>query len=53
MRAPGAKILGKIIRRAGGTAMNFAKGARKAGFGHCTVVGVVGGDALGDTIERD
>ncbi|MFZ1085257.1 MAG: Maf family nucleotide pyrophosphatase [Terracidiphilus sp.] len=53
MRAPGAKILGKIIRRAGGTAVNFAKGARKAGFGHCTVVGVVGGDALGDTIERE
>jgi len=53
LEAPGAKVLGQIRRGAGGTAVNFAKGARAAGFGCCTVVGVVGGDALGTMIERE
>ena len=47
LTAPGRKVKVPIQRRVGGTAVNFAKGAKKAGFSHCSVVGVVGGDALG------
>src|SRR5205807_685375 len=53
LKAPGAKVSGVVRRAAGGTAVNFAKGAREAGFGRCTVVGVVGGDALGTRIEEE
>lgn len=44
------KLEGVIHRAVGGTAVNFAKGAKKAGFDQCFVVGVVGGDALGQQI---
>lgn len=47
---PGRKVKGPIRRTVGGTAVNFAKGAKKAGFSHCSVVGVVGGDAVGQHI---
>lgn len=50
---PGTKIQGPIRRSVGGTAVNFAKGAKKAGFSHCSVVGVVGGDALGQQILNE
>ena len=48
--APGKKFIAPIKRAVGGTAVNFAKGARKAGFSSCYVVGVIGGDALGRQI---
>lgn len=44
------EVKGEIHRAVGGTAVNFAKGAKKAGFAQCFVVGVVGGDALGQQI---
>lgn len=44
------KVKGPIHRAVGGTSVNFAKGAKKAGFAQCFVVGVVGGDALGQQI---
>jgi septum formation protein len=44
------EVKGGIHRSVGGTAVNFAKGAKKAGFAQCYVVGVVGGDALGQQI---
>lgn len=53
LRAPGKKIQGPVRRAVGGTAVNFAKGAKKAGFSHCSVVGVVGGDALGQHILNE
>lgn len=53
LKSPGEKIIGKIYRAVGGTAINFAKGAKKAGFSQCYVVGVIGGDPLGGQIARD
>jgi septum formation protein len=53
LAAPGRKIKDAIHRAAGGTAVNFAKGAKAAGFSHCLVVGVVGGDALGQHILNE
>ena len=53
LQPPGEKIKGEIYRGAGGTAVNFAKGAKAAGFKTCFVVGVVGGDALGQEIEKE
>ncbi len=53
LKAPGKKVLDDIRRGAGGTAINFAKGAREAGFTSCVVVGVVGRDALGLEIENE
>lgn len=50
---PGKKIIGPIHRAVGGTAVNFAKGAGRAGFSPCYVVGVIGGDALGHEIVRE
>ncbi|HZD71803.1 MAG TPA: Maf family nucleotide pyrophosphatase [Actinomycetes bacterium] len=50
LAAPGGKVMGPIRRAVGGTAVNFAKGAKEAGFSRCSVVGVVGGDALGRDI---
>ena len=50
LQPPGSKIIGPIHRGVGGTAVNFAKGARKAGFTPCYVVGIVGGDALAPEI---
>ena len=47
------KVKGPIRRGVGGTAVNFAKGAKKAGFSQCSVVGVVGGDALGQQILNE
>lgn len=53
LAAPGKKVKGPIRRAVGGTAVNFAKGAKKAGFSHCSVIGVVGGDALGQHILNE
>jgi len=53
LHAPGGKIIGKVRRSVGGTAVNFAKGANKAGFAPCSVVGVIGGDALGNEIVKE
>lgn len=53
LRAPGEKIIGPIHRAVGGTAVNFAKGAVRAGFSPCYVVGVIGGDALGSQIVSE
>lgn len=50
---PGTKVRGQVYRAAGGTAVTFARGARKAGFKNCWVVGVVGGDSLGQEIEHE
>ncbi len=50
---PGTKVQGPIRRSVGGTAVNFAKGAKRAGFSQCSVVGVVGGDALGQHILNE
>jgi septum formation protein len=53
LASPGQKIKGPIARAVGGTAVNFAKGAKDAGFSECSVVGVVGGDALGRHIHGE
>jgi septum formation protein len=53
IRAPGVKVKGEIYRGAGGTAVNFAKGAYKAGFEANCVVGVVGSDGLGRDIRDE
>ena len=50
---PGTKVRGQVYRAPGGTAVTFARGARKAGFHNCWVIGVVGGDALGQEIEYE
>jgi septum formation protein len=50
---PGSKVQGEIYRAPGGTAVTFAAGAQKAGFRDCSVLGVVGGDALGETTEHE
>jgi septum formation protein len=50
---PGQKIIGPIHRAVGGTAVNFAKSAKKIGFKDCFVVGAIGGDALGDEIRKE
>lgn len=53
LKAPGEKIISKIYRGAGGTAVQFARGAKHAGFKECFVVGFIGGDALGSEIEEE
>ncbi len=53
IKAPGVKVKGEIYRGAGGTAVNFAKGAYKAGFEANCVVGVVGSDGLGRDIREE
>lgn len=53
LRMPGQKIIGEIHRAVGGTAINFAKGAKRTGFSPCYVVGVIGGDALGTQIVNE
>jgi len=53
LRPPGKKTIGEIHRAVGGTAVNFAKGAKRAGFSQCYVVGIVGGDALGEQIQTE
>jgi nucleoside triphosphate pyrophosphatase len=50
---PGDHILGELYRGTGGTAPIFALRARAAGFKQCSVLGVIGGDALGKFIEED
>ena len=50
---PGTKVQGIVYRAPGGTAVTFARGARNAGFNNCWVVGVVGGDVLGQEIEHE
>ena len=47
------RVNGKVHREAGGTGVNFAKGAHKAGFTVPYVVGVVGGDAIGQQIVKE
>ena len=53
LKAPGCKIIGEIYRGVGGTAVNFAKGSRAAGFSPCYVIGVIGGDGLGRQIDEE
>jgi len=53
IKAPGVKVKGEIYRGAGGTAVNFAKGAKIAGFQANCVVGVVGSDGLGRDIREE
>lgn len=53
LKAPGEKIISGIYRGAGGTAVQFARGAKHAGFKECFVVGFIGGDALGSEIEEE
>jgi septum formation protein len=53
LHQPGKKVNKEIYRGAGGTAVNFARGAKRAGFDTCYVVGVVGGDALGQEIIKE
>jgi septum formation protein len=53
LTAPGKKIIGSIHRSVGGTAVNFAIGASKAGFAPCYVVGGIGGDALEKEIIKE
>jgi len=53
IQPPGNKIIGAIHRAVGGTAVNFAKGAKKAGFATCYVIGMIGGDALGTQIQHE
>jgi len=53
LMAPGQKIAAPIHRAVGGTAVNFAKGAKTAGFATCYVAGVIGGDALGQHIVSE
>ncbi len=52
LKTPGVKEQRHISRRVGGTAVTFARGARRAGFAECSVLGVIGGDVFGRTIER-
>jgi septum formation protein len=47
------KIQGPIDRKAGGTAVQFAKGAKKAGFKNIYIAGVYGNDVLGQEIEKE
>lgn len=51
--APGRKLVGEIQRRVGGTAVNFAVAAQRAGFKSARVVGVIGDDVMGDFIRRE
>jgi septum formation protein len=53
MEPPGKKLKDELYRGAGGTAVMFARGARKAGFKECSVLGVVGGDVLGEAVEHE
>jgi septum formation protein len=50
MNPPGQHVQGEIYRAAGGTAVIFAKRAKEAGFKTSSVLGVIGGDALGTAI---
>jgi septum formation protein len=53
LQSPGSKINGPIHRGVGGTAVNFAKGAKKAGFARRYVVGILGGDELAKEILKE
>jgi septum formation protein len=53
LHPPGEHIRGELYRAAGGTAAIFALRAQKAGFKQCSVLGVIGGDALGKSIEEE
>jgi septum formation protein len=53
LKPPGRKVIGEIHRGAGGTAVQFAKGAKTAGFHKCAVIGVIGDDALGRKIDEE
>ena len=50
---PGEHVEGELYRVAGGTAVIFALRARSEGFKKCSVLGVIGGDALGRSIEEE
>jgi septum formation protein len=53
IHGPAIKSEGRIRRQIGGTAVNFARGAQRAGFTDCYVVGVVGRDPLGlEIVDR-
>ena len=51
LRPPGAHVEGELYRGTGGTAAVFAQRALEAGFKQSSVLGVIGGDALGKFIE--
>jgi septum formation protein len=53
VRPPGEKLTGPLKRAAGGTGVIFATGAKDAGFQHCSVLGVIGGDDLGTEIQKE
>jgi septum formation protein len=53
LHSPGEHVRGELYRGIGGTAAIFALRAREAGFKQCSVLGVIGGDALGRSIEED
>ncbi|MCI0393336.1 MAG: Maf family nucleotide pyrophosphatase [Chloroflexi bacterium] len=53
LRPPGEHVQGQLYRGTGGTAAIFATRAREVGFKQCSVLGVIGGDALGKFIEQE
>lgn len=53
LRPPGQHIQAPLYRATGGTGTIFAIRARDAGFKQCSVLGAIGGDALGKFIEQD
>jgi septum formation protein len=53
LQSPGVHQEGELYRAAGGTGVVFATRALEAGFQSCSVLGVIGGDALGHSIEEE
>ncbi len=50
---PGQSATAEVGASAGGSAVHMARAAKQAGFTHCSVVGVVGGDVFGQMIEDE
>ncbi|MBW4635409.1 MAG: septum formation protein Maf [Iphinoe sp. HA4291-MV1] len=53
LKPPGQHVRGEIKCSPGGTAVIFALKAKEEGFKKCSVLGVIGGDPLGKSIEED
>ena len=53
LRPPGEHVEGALYRYPGGTGAMFALRAREQGFEPCSILGVVGRDALGRSIEDE
>ncbi len=49
---PGKHVRGELKQAVGGSAVIFAHRAREAGFKQCSVLGAIGGDALGKLVEE-